>query len=97
MARKSAGKTAETGTKRGRAGKKVEKLRPEPKRGEAAVGERPEETPEIGEASTMTLAHDQIADRARAIWERRGRPQGEDEKIWHEAEDELKREMRIRS
>ena len=95
MARKSAGKTAETGTKRGRSGKKVERLRPKPSRGEVAVGEHPEETPEMGESSTMTLAHDQIADRARAIWERHGRPQGEDDRIWREAEDELKREMGI--
>ena len=92
MARKSADKTADTGTKRGRSGKKVEKLRAEPSRGEAVVGERPEERPEAGESSTVTLAHDQIADRARAIWERRGRPQGEDDRIWREAEDELKRE-----
>ncbi|MBM4025800.1 MAG: DUF2934 domain-containing protein [Planctomycetes bacterium] len=73
----------------------MEKLRPEPSRGEAVVGERPKETPERGESSTETLAHDQIANRAQAIWERRGRPQGEDDRIWREAEDELKREMGI--
>jgi hypothetical protein len=92
MARKSADKTIDTGAKHGRAGKKVETLRPEPSRGEAAVGERPERMPETGESS-VTLAHDQIADRARAIWERRGRPHGQDGRIWHEAEAELKREM----
>ena len=90
MARKSAGRSMESGAKRGRSGKEVEK----PSRGEMAVAER-EERPEIGEASTMTLTHDQIADRARAIWERRGRPQGEDEKIWYTAEEELRREMGI--
>jgi hypothetical protein len=90
MARKSAEKTAGTGTKRGRGGK-VEKLRPEPSRGEAVVGERPEKTPSVSE-SGLTLAHDQIANRARAIWERRGCPEGEDEQIWLEAESELKRE-----
>jgi len=91
MARKSADKTAGTTTaKRGRGGK-VETVPMEPARGEAVVGERPVRVPEVGESS-VTLTHDQIADRARAIWEQRGRPQGEDEKIWHEAEAELKRE-----
>jgi hypothetical protein len=95
MARQSAGKTTETTAKRGRSGRKAEKARAEPSRGEAAVAELPERMPEVGESSTMTLAHDQIADRARAIWEQRGRPHGEDDTIWHEAEDELKREMGI--
>ncbi len=90
MARKSAEKGMESGAKRGRGGKKAE----EPARGEVAVAER-EERPAMGEASTMTLTHDQIANRARAIWERRGRPQGQDDKIWHAAEDELKQEMGI--
>jgi hypothetical protein len=92
MARKSADKTAgTTTTKRGRGGK-AEKVRAEPARGEAVVGERQAQMPEVGESS-VALSHDQIADRARAIWEQRGRPQGEDEKIWHEAEDQLKREI----
>ncbi len=92
MARKSADKTAgTTTTKRGR-GAKVEKVPMEPARGEAVVGERPAQTPEVGESS-VSLTHDQIADRARAIWEQRGRPQGQDDKIWHEAEDQLKREI----
>jgi hypothetical protein len=91
MARKSAEKTAGTATtKRGRG--KAEKAPAEPARGEAVVGEREAQMPEVGEAS-VTLTHDQIADRARAIWEQRGRPQGEDDKIWHEAEDQLKREV----
>ena len=91
MARKSAEKTAGTTTKRGRGGR-AEKVAAEPARGEAVVGERQAQMPEVGESS-VTLTHDQIADRARAIWEQRGRPQGEDEKIWHEAEDQLKREI----
>lgn len=91
MARKSADKTAGTvTTKRGRG--KVEKVPAEPARGEAVVGERQAQRPEVGEAS-VSLTHDQTADRARAIWEQRGRPQGEDERIWHEAEDQLKREI----
>jgi hypothetical protein len=91
MARKSADKMAgTTTTKRGRGGK-AEKVMAEPARGEAVVGERQAQMPEVGESS-VSLTHGQIADRARAIWEQRGRPQGEDEKIWHEAEAELKRE-----
>lgn len=89
MARKSAEKTAGTTTaKRGR-GSKAAKA---PGRGEAVVGERQAQTPEAGESS-VSLTHDQIADRARAIWEQRGHPQGEDERIWHEAEDQLKHEI----
>ncbi len=92
MARKSAEKTAGTATtKRGR-GSKAAQAPAEPGRGEAVVGERQTRTPETGESS-VSLTHDQIADRARAIWEQRGRPQGQDEKIWHEAEDQLKREI----
>ncbi len=91
MARKSAEKTADTATAKRRRGGKVEKVPAEPARGEAVIGERPAQIPEVGESS-VSLTHDQIADRARAIWEQRGRPQGEDEKIWHEAEDQLKRE-----
>ena len=94
MARKSADRTMESSAKRGRAGKKAEPMK-EPARGEMAVGERAEEKRGMGESSTMTLTHDQIANRARSIWERRGRPQGEDDKIWHAAEAELKQEMGI--
>jgi hypothetical protein len=90
MARKSTGKTASTTTKRGRGGT-AKKAPAAPARGEAVVGERQTQMPEVGESS-VTLTHDRIADRARAIWEQRGRPQGEDERIWHEAEDQLKRE-----
>jgi hypothetical protein len=91
MARKSAEKTAGATAKRSR-GRKVEKIPAEPARGEAVVGERPTQMPEVGESS-VTLTHGQIADRARAIWEQHGRPQGQDENIWHEAEDQLKREI----
>jgi hypothetical protein len=77
MAKKDAGKTTETGAKRGRSAK-VEALRPEEAQ-RATVGAGP--------------THAQIAQRAREIWERHGRPQGQDEKNWREAEGELKREM----
>jgi len=45
------------------------------------------------DAKGVTLTHAQIAQRAREIWERKGRPQGQDEQNWREAEEELKREM----
>ncbi|MEN6424045.1 MAG: DUF2934 domain-containing protein [Phycisphaerales bacterium] len=41
---------------------------------------------------TPTLGHDQIAERAKRLWQQRGCPQGQDEFIWHEAERQLKRE-----
>ncbi len=92
MTRKSAEKTGGTSTKQRGRGGKAEKVLAEPARGEAVIGEREAQMPQAGESS-VTLTHDQIADRARAIWEKRGRPQGEDEKIWREAEDELKHEI----
>lgn len=42
--------------------------------------------------ATMTLDHDQIAERAREIWEQRGRPYGQDEQNWREAERQLREE-----
>jgi len=95
MARKTTGKTTtSSGAKRGQTTtKEMEKLHAGPARGEAAVAERPEERPPVSEVSTLTLAHDQIANRAREIWERRGRPHGQDNQIWHDAEDELRRQM----
>lgn len=78
MAKKDAGRTTtETGTKRAR-GAKTEKLRPE----EAQQSK-----------SAAGLTHAQIAQRAREIWERNGRPDGQDEKNWRQAEEELNREM----
>lgn len=78
MAKKAADKTTtETGTKRAR-GAKVESL-------------RPEEMPQSKSAAGPT--HAQVAQRAREIWERNGRADGQDEKNWRQAEEELKREM----
>jgi hypothetical protein len=37
----------------------------------------------------ILLTHDDIARRAYEIWERRGKPQGQDSIIWHQAETEL--------
>jgi hypothetical protein len=36
-------------------------------------------------------SHDEISNRARAIWESKGCPAGMDEQIWLEAEAQLKR------
>lgn len=34
--------------------------------------------------------HDEIAGRARTLWEKRGRPEGQDAEIWYAAEAELR-------
>ncbi|MCY2926759.1 MAG: DUF2934 domain-containing protein [Planctomycetota bacterium] len=39
------------------------------------------------------LSHEQIAKRARAIWEKKGRPAGQDEQNWLQAESELGAEL----
>jgi len=39
------------------------------------------------------LTHEQIAERARTIWVERGRVPGEDQRNWHEAEAQLRREL----
>ena len=42
------------------------------------------------------LTHQQIAQRAQAIWKAKGCPTGQDEKNWLEAETQLKAEMGVR-
>jgi len=49
-----------------------------------------------GTSAPVVLTHEQIARRARAIWEAKGRPTGQDERIWHEAEAQLKAERGLR-
>ncbi|HNS20863.1 MAG TPA: DUF2934 domain-containing protein [Sedimentisphaerales bacterium] len=44
-------------------------------------------------APARTLTHDQIAGRAKKLWQQHGCPQGKDDYIWHEAERQLKREL----
>ncbi len=44
-------------------------------------------------APAQTLTHDQIAGRAKKLWQQHGCPQDKDEYIWHEAERQLKREL----
>jgi hypothetical protein len=104
MPKKEPSKTSGRSTRRGQSAQGKSAPR-EPARGEAVVGqETATEAPssaEAGEArpepfertgATATLARGQIAERAREIWEQRGRPQGEDEKNWLEAERQLKQE-----
>jgi|GEM_PF-473668 len=102
MARRESRKTTDTGARRGQSARR-EAAPTEPARGEAAV--RAETTREAQHAeshegggtatATLGLTHEQIAERARQIWEQRGRPGGEDERNWREAERQLKREMGI--
>jgi len=45
------------------------------------------------DGSTKTVpSHTEIAKRAEAIWQAKGRPRGQDEQNWLEAEAQLKRE-----
>jgi hypothetical protein len=39
------------------------------------------------------IGHEQIAERAKAIWVQRGRPQGQDQVNWSEAEAQLRAEL----
>ncbi|MEJ2702167.1 MAG: DUF2934 domain-containing protein [Sedimentisphaerales bacterium] len=48
------------------------------------------------EQETSTLTHDQIAERAKALWQQRGCPPNEDQKNWFDAENELKMELGVR-
>ena len=77
----------------------------------ASVG-RSEQTvalssPDKSATSSQTLVSDktskasgptyqQIADRAKEIWRKKGCPAGQDEINWHEAEAQLKRELAVR-
>ena len=54
---------------------------------------RHEKPASSGRSGQPTPTHEQIEQRAKAIWEQRGRHAGEDEKNWYEAETQLKREL----
>jgi hypothetical protein len=108
MPKKEPGKTSDPSTVRRGESARGKSTKREPARGEAVVGqERAAETAPSAEsreahpepfaraAATATLAHEQVASRAKEIWERRGCPQGEDEKIWLEAEEQLKQETGV--
>lgn len=52
-------------------------------------------TPKPARAGSLpVLSHEQIAKRAQAIWEKKGRPCGQDEQNWLQAETELRTELR---
>jgi hypothetical protein len=44
-----------------------------------------------GESSPSSISPDHIARRAYEIWERNGRPEGQSEQHWQQAEEELRR------
>jgi hypothetical protein len=44
----------------------------------------------------VSLTHDQIAERAKVIWQQRGCPANEDQKNWLDAENQLKTELGVR-
>jgi len=93
MPKKETPRAAGTGTGRGRAAKG------KPAQGGSGMeAGRPADIAMGGGAATATAVrttptHDQIAQRARQIWERRGYPQGQDKQIWLEAEEQLAKEM----
>jgi len=94
MAKKETRKTTGTGGRRGQSAKGTGG-RKQPSRGEETPQGRSMEAEETGGTATATLSitHEQIAERARLIWEERGRPYGEDERNWREAERQLKKEF----
>jgi hypothetical protein len=49
----------------------------------------------VGSKTNITplLTHQQIEERAKAIWRQKGCPVGQDEKNWYEAETQLKKEF----
>lgn len=58
-------------------------------RGAKARGNGPTAQPQI----VTTMSHDQIAKRAYEIWLAKGRPYGQDEQNWREAEASLQMEL----
>ncbi len=51
--------------------------------------------PQDDPAPRAVISHQQIADRARAIWQRKGCPSGRDEENWREAETQLREELDV--
>jgi len=73
----------------------VEMLRPDP-----AGVKKPASSSQAGSGSIANVVplrpgptHEQIAERAKAIWIQRGRIPGQDQANWYEAESQLKAEM----
>ncbi len=82
MARSSKGIDEINASKKGENKSSVGTLKPEGS--SSPAGSKTSKTP--------LLTHKQIEERARAIWRQKGCPVGQDEKIWCEAESQLKKE-----
>jgi hypothetical protein len=65
----------------------IEAIRPN-----TAVSQKPIESSQGTQATPLRplLTHEEIAKRAKAIWEKRGRRQGDDQADWFEAETQLR-------
>ncbi len=53
-------------------------------------------TPTSPTLSRGAVSHEQIAERARRLWQDRSSPSGQDDAIWLEAETQLKAELESR-
>ena len=54
------------------------------------------EKPSAKHAKTNTSpTYEQIAERAKRIWQQHGCPSGQDDKNWYEAESQLKKELGV--
>jgi len=64
----------------------------------AARPESPRHSTKVESAGrpAANLTHQQIEQRAKEIWQKKGCPAGQDEKNWHEAESQLKQELGVR-
>ncbi len=61
------------------------------KRGSSASKSKQAASPQKGESPGKTaITQEMIARRAFEIWERNGRPEGQSEQNWHEAEAQLR-------
>jgi hypothetical protein len=86
------GSTAGTKTSQPKSGGKVVPLR--------TTGKSKSQAVTASSASTTARpasgpTHEQIAQRAEAIWRKRGCPAGQDAQNWHEAEAQLRAELGI--
>lgn len=54
------------------------------------------EKPSARQAKTpASPTFEQIAERAKRLWQQRGCPSGQDDKNWHDAESQLKQELGV--
>ncbi len=102
MSRKGTPNATSAKPKQSRSYEAVGAARPQPVGGEpvakpaSATQQAPQSAGQRQTGPTATLTHEQIAKRAQQIWEKKGRPVGQDEKNWLEAEAQLKRELGIK-